>query len=334
MDSIESLSVAILVETSVPTSSLVAPRENLHFGHGRLLANHLGGPEENHGTADSQWAEADLAEYKCPEDQQGPEPWDSQWAEAANAAEDHQPWPAPDHAQYESVNNGQPSTTVVEASAMPALNSEAPRSEAVSMEVDSPAADNTRSDDNTKATDFTRLLLAMQRIQESLLEHTKQQNDMNQRMAEIETKMRANYFNSVLSRAGTGCGSICKGSADAASAGKGSIRSISSVASVTPSNHSSSPFPQPPLHAQNRGCLWHGSPSLRSVMTTDLICAPPRSNKVDNWVAHFYNAFSNEGFQAFGDAFTKAIHTCNDPVSAACGATVYYYQNQQGDKHR
>ena len=82
----------------------------------------------------SQWAEADLAEYKCPEDQQWPEPWDSQWAEAANAAEDHQQWPAPGHAQYESVNNGQHSTTVVEASAMPALNSEAPPSEAASSE--------------------------------------------------------------------------------------------------------------------------------------------------------------------------------------------------------
>ena len=197
----------------------------------------------------------------------------------------------------------------------------------VAMEAASDAAicGDTRSDHNTNVTDWTLLLHVMQVIQASVSEYSKQQNAMNEKLADIEKslakRLQANDLNSVLSGA-TGSGSLGKGSgyrdSDAAS-----------VASVTPSNHSSSPIAPPPLQARNRGCSWHGHAPLRTVMTTDQ-CAPPRSNKVYAWVSHFYQHFSNHGLNTFGDAVTKAISNCHDPVSSACGATIYYSNSRCG----
>ena len=67
-------------------------------------------------------------------------------------------------------------------------------------------------------------------------------------------------------------------------------------------------------------------------MTTDWAdkSAPPGSPQVYNWVQHFYGHFNHNGLGRFGDAVTKAIYDCDDPVSSACGATVYYSNCKTG----
>ena len=67
-------------------------------------------------------------------------------------------------------------------------------------------------------------------------------------------------------------------------------------------------------------------------MTTDWAdkSATPGSNQVFNWVQHFYGHFNHHGLGRFGDAVTKAIYDCHDPVSSACGATIYYSNSRCG----